>query len=143
MALEENVLDERQQKYLDWLTTPKNIREPSSKEKYAAENSVNITTLRRWEKKDVFRRAWEKQADDIVGSPERTQSLLDELFSRGMQGDVQAAKLYFTVTGKMKPAEMTITTKSSAAELTDQELEALIAQTAQEERHARNGASYE
>ena len=140
MGLEENVLDDRQEAYVTWLVTAPGVREPASKEAYALLAGVNVTTLHRWEKRDVFRKAWASRVDDVVGSPERTQRLLDRLFNAGMEGDEKAARLYFQVTGKMAPQQVAVSVDRKGSDLSDAELDAAIAASAEREKSLRAGA---
>lgn len=133
----ENVLDPRQEKYLQWLCLPQPMREPSSKEKYAKENSVDVTTLRRWEKKPAFKAEWEKRVNDLQGSPERTQRLLDYLYEAALSGDNKAAQLYLQATNRFAPTQIKVEHKQTLAELTDEELDALITQEAKVLRRER------
>jgi hypothetical protein len=137
MGLAENMLDDREEAYLAWLCTAPALREPRSKEKYAVHAGVNVTTLRRWEKKDVFLKAWKANVDDLVGSPERTQTLLDKMYSLALEGDMQAAKLYVQVTGQMAPPTATVKVERTHAELSDAELDQLIADAAVRSRALR------
>lgn len=134
----ENVLDPRQEKYLQWLCLPQPMREPSSKEKYAKENSVDVTTLRRWEKKPAFKAEWEKRVNDLQESPERTQRLLDSLYEAALGGDNKAAQLYLQATNRFAPTQIKVEHKQTLAELTDEELDALIAQEARVLRMERS-----
>lgn len=138
MALEENILDQRQEQYINWLCTPPQEREPASKEAYAALIGVNVTTLRRWEKKDVFRRAWQARVDDVQGSPERSQRLLDTLYEKAVAGDIKAAQLYLQATNRMAPQTLTVKSERAATELSDEELDQLIGLVAQRERDTRS-----
>lgn len=133
MPLEDNVLDAKQEAYIAWLVTAPSEREPSSKQKYADHIGVNVVTLRRWEKRDVFRKEWQSRVDDTVGSPERTQALLDRLYENGLGGDTKAADLYFRVTGRLAPQPITVRSEKVAAELSDAELAALVGQHAENE----------
>lgn len=137
MALEENILDSRQEEYLGWLCTAPSEREPASKEAYALSIGVNVSTLRRWEKKDVFRKAWQARVDEVQGSPERSQRLLDTLYGKALEGDIKAAQLYLQATNRMAPPTMTVKTERATAELSDSELDELIAAVAQRERDTR------
>lgn len=137
MALEENILDSRQEEYLAWLCTAPSEREPASKEAYAADLGVNVSTLRRWEKKDVFRKAWQTRVDEVQGSPERSQRLLDTLYAKALEGDIKAAQLYLQATNRMAPPTMTVKTERATAELSDKELDELISAVAQRERDTR------
>jgi hypothetical protein len=137
MALEENILDQRQEQYINWLCTPPQEREPASKEAYAASVGVNVSTLRRWEKKDVFRKAWQSRVDDLQGSPERSQRLLDTLYERAVNGDIKAAQLYLQATNRMAPQTVTVKSERATTELSDEELDQLIGLVAQRERDTR------
>ena len=137
MGLEENVLDSRQEAYISWLCTPPSERTPASKEKYAASIGVNITTLRRWEKKDVFRKEWQSKVDDVQGSPERSQRLLDTLYEKALGGDIKAAQLYLQATNRMAPPTLTVKSETNIGQLSDKELEDLIAAVATQEKESR------
>lgn len=138
MALEENIMDNRQEEYLAWLCTAPSEREPASKEAYATSIGVNVSTLRRWEKKEVFRKAWQARVDEVQGSPERSQRLLDTLYAKALEGDIKAAQLYLQATNRMAPPTMTVKTERASAELSDAELDELIAVVAQRERETRS-----
>jgi hypothetical protein len=137
MALEENILDSRQEEYLGWLCTAPSEREPASKESYAASIGVNVSTLRRWEKKEVFRKAWQARVDEVQGSPERSQRLLDTLYAKALEGDIKAAQLYLQATNRMAPPTVTVKSEKASAELSDAELDELIGMMAAREREAR------
>jgi hypothetical protein len=135
---EELTLSAPQQRYLDWLCTAPSERVPASKAKYAVEHVVDISTLRRWEKKEVFRSQWKQQVDEVQGSPERTQRLLDNLYNKALEGDTKSAELYLKATNRMAPPSVTISSNKKATELTDAELDSLIAAMAEREKASRS-----
>ena len=135
---EEMTLTVAQQNYLDWLCTAPSERVPASKAKYAIEHVVDISTLRRWEKKEVFRSQWKQQVDEVQGSPERTQRLLDNLYNKALEGDTKSAELYLKATNRMAPPSVTISSNKKATELTDAELDSLIAAVAEREKASRS-----
>lgn len=135
---EELTLSAPQQRYLDWLCTAPSERVPASKAKYAIEHVVDISTLRRWEKKEVFRSQWKQQVDEVQGSPERTQRLLDNLYNKALEGDTKSAELYLKATNRMAPPSVTISSNKKATELTDSELDSLIAAVAEREKASRS-----
>ncbi len=137
MSIEENVLDARQESYISWLCTPPSERVPSSKEKYADSIGVNVVTLRRWEKKEVFKKTWASKVEDIQGSPERSQRLLDTLYNQAIGGDIRAAQLYLQATNRMSPPTLTVKSEKSTAELSDKELDDLISAVASREQESR------
>ncbi len=134
---EEMTLTAPQEQYLDWLCTAPSERVPASKNKYALENTVDISTMRRWEKKDIFRSRWKTQVDDIQGSPERTQKLLDNLYNKALEGDTKSAELYLKATNRMAPPSVTISSNKKTVDLTDAELDSLIATIAEREKAGR------
>ena len=139
MALDEGALTLKQQEYLDWLCTAPPERVPPSKRKYADDHHMSTETLRLWEKKPAFRDEWKRRVDDIQGSPEKTLSLLESLYSRAMAGDMKAADLYLRTTGRMAPQPIKVETTHQVAELSDSDLDALIAASASRERDVRAG----
>ena len=103
----------------------------------AIELGVDITTLRRWEKRPVFKQSWQKQVDEVQGSPERTQVLLDTLYEKAISGDVKSAQLYLQATNRMAPPTVEVRSEKRVAELSDADLDELIAAMAKRERDAR------
>lgn len=132
-----DILDERQEKYLNWLLVPAPHRNPKSQEAYAREEGIDVTTLRRWQKKPHFKAEWQKRVDELQGSPERTQKLLDEIYQRALGGDNKAAQLYLQATNRLAPQQVNITHTQSLAEISDKDLEDLIASVASAEKAAR------
>jgi hypothetical protein len=99
---------------------------------------VNETTIRRWEKKEIFRNQWKEQVDEVQGSPERTQRLLDTLYAKALDGDTKSAHLYLQATNRMAPPTVTVQSNKKASELSDEELDSLIAAVAEREKSSRN-----
>jgi hypothetical protein len=135
LVMSGNVLDPRQQQYLDWLCTAPSERVPTSKKKYADLYAVSLNTLHRWEKMESFRGKWQLQVEEIQGSPERTQSLLDTLYRNALAGDTKSASLWLQTTNRLKPSELVI--KTVLSELTNEELDAAIKAAGQAEKDAR------
>ena len=135
---EELTLTVPQQNYLDWLCTAPSERVPVSKAKYALEHKIDETTLSRWQKKEMFLVEWKKRVDDIQGSPERTQKLLDTLYNKALEGDTKSAQLYLQATNRMLPPTVTVNSNKRATELSDVELDELIGQIAAHEKSRRN-----
>jgi hypothetical protein len=134
---EDLVLTTEQQEYLEWLCTAPSEREPSTKTKLAAQFGITSKTLTRWEKKPYFREQWEKRVQAIQGSPERTQRVLDTLYARALDGDTKSAQLYLQATNRMAPPTIEIKNDKKAAELSDAELDDLIAAVAAREKETR------
>lgn len=135
--MNDNILDERQETYLNWLMVPQGHRNPSSKAAYAKAHGVDETTLRRWEKKPHFKQEWQRRVEELQGSPERTQKLLDEIYARALSGDNKAAQLYLQATNRLAPTQVNVTHTQSLAEISDKDLEDLIASVATQEKAIR------
>jgi hypothetical protein len=133
----ENILDVRQEKYLNWLCTPASARIPASQEKYAQQEGIDPTTLRRWQKKPSFKSEWAKRVEDLQGSPERSQKLLDSLYAKALDGDNKAAQLYLQATNRLAPTQIKVEHSQKLDEISDAELDALIARAALGEKHIR------
>jgi hypothetical protein len=136
--MEEDItLTATQQKYLDWLCTAPSERQPATKVAMAKELGVDVKTLRRWEKKQVFLDEWRSKVDAIQGSPERTQNVLDTLYAKALDGDTKSAQLYLQATNRMAPPTVEIKSTQRVSELSDSELDELIAAVAAREKQSR------
>lgn len=138
ISQEDVTLSATQQRYLDWLCTAPSERSPGTKNAMAVELGVDVTTLRRWEKRPAFREAWKRQVDDFQGSPERTQTLLDTLYKKALEGDTKSAQLYLQATNRMAPPTVTVQQEKKVAELSDTDLDELISAMAKREKDARH-----
>ncbi len=136
MNTSETLLDPRQEQYLNWLLTPAHERQPSSQQKYCDLHNIDPTTVRRWQKKPHFIKEWDKRVEELQGSPERTQRILDALYEKGLDGDVRAAKLYLEATHRLIPTKA-VEQKVTTSELSDEELDELIAKVADREKTQR------
>lgn len=137
--------DARKVRLLEWLTTPPAERSPDSQNKLADEIGVTSKTLRNWKVEPEFRALWEKTAKDVIGDPEKIQNLIDDIYegardrNETLASRVRAAELFFKVTDAIRPPAVDQARKA-ASEYSDAELQALIAQAAQQELKERNGA---
>lgn len=138
MGLEENVLDARQEEYITWLCTAPPERVPPTKGAFGVAIGADPTTLRRWEKKEVFKKEWQARVDALQGSPERSQRLLDTLYDKAISGDIKAAQLYLQATNRMAPPTINVKSESTISELSDKDLEELISAVAKQEKTSRN-----
>jgi hypothetical protein len=98
---------------------------------------MDDSTLRRWKKKPSFKAAWEKKVSELQQSPERTQKLLDNLYERALSGDNNSAKLYLQATNRLAPMQVNVEHSQKTSEITDAELDALIASVAHSEIESR------
>jgi hypothetical protein len=134
---EPQLLDARQEQYLNWLLTPPHERIPSSQLKYCEQHEIDPTTVRRWQKKPWFIKEWDRRVEELQGSPERTQRILDALYDKGVDGDVRAAKLYLEATHRLTPTPSASNKSKGMADLSDGELDELIGKMAEREKSQR------
>lgn len=134
---EQHILEPEHEKYMNWLLVPAPQRIPKTQEQYANDEGVNVTTLRRWQRKPLFKQEWEKRVAELQGSPERTQKLLDNLYERSLAGDNKAAQLYLQATNRLAPTQISVEHTQKLSDISDEELDKLIGTFATSERKAR------
>ena len=119
------------QRLLTWLCTPKKEREPPKLEDLAEELGVTRRTLTNWKVDPEFLEAWNTMYLRTIGSPEVKSEIMHTLKRTATDPDdpkhVQAAKTYFEIEGSLKPQTQQIEVKRSATDLTDDELDAILA----------------
>lgn len=135
------ISDFRKQAFLEWLCTPAKERKPKNMEDFADTIQVTRRTLTNWKVDKDFLEAWEKLYLKTIGNPERKQSIMDTLYATASDKDdpkhVAAAKQYFEIEGSVKPAKMEMTVRREASELSDDELQQLLATKVGDELAAR------
>ena len=131
------MLESKQLEYLEWLVTPPSERMPRTQLEMAKVLAVDPKTLRRWEKKPVFKKEWDRRVSEIQGSPERTQRLLDSLYAKALSGDNRAAQLYLQATNRLVPQAPVNDSAKSLSDLSDDELDKIISAIAAKEASKR------
>lgn len=136
------ITDFRKQTFLKWLCTAPKDREPKTQEALAAQLGMGRETLSRWKDDKEFLEAWEKMYLKTIGDPERKQKIMDTLYRTATDPDdpkhVQAAKQYFEIEGSVKPAKMQVEVTRPAKELSDDELDAILADKIAQEKQQRS-----
>ncbi len=94
---------------------------------YAAHANVHYNTLQNWKKDEKFQRAWNERLRQLNVNPETIQEVVNALRDKAARGDVMAAKLFLAYAGEYNEKQEVTVTRSSA-ELSDEELDALIAE---------------
>jgi len=127
--------DPRKLRLMEWLTTPRTERVPPTQDGLAQELGVHPRSIRVWMAREDFRADWDREAKNVIGSPERAQHVLDTLYRSATDPNnrnaVAAAKLYLEATNSIKPPPIEVkVTKPS--DLSDDELDALLAKGAAE-----------
>jgi hypothetical protein len=148
MALEHTrtpITDFRKQAFLEWLCTVPKERDPRTEELFGNKIGVTRRTLSEWKNDKEFLEAWEKKYLRTIGDPGRKAQIMSTLLKTATDPDdpkhVQAAKAYFEIEGSMKPAKMEVSVTRPASELTDAELEVLLAEHAKAEMDQRKDSA--
>lgn len=131
---------------MDWLVTPPRARTPKTRQDLADQLGVDVRTMRGWIDNKQFREAWQQRVQKLLGSPERAQAVMDTLYESATdvlnRNQVQAAKLYLEATNAIKPPAIEMTVKRPV-DMSDDELDAMLAQGAKEMREAKPEAEAE
>ena len=133
--------DERKQRLIEWLCTPKRDREPSTMGELAKRLRCRVQKLSDWKQDPEFIKRWEAHYLRTVGSPERKQTLMDTLLRTGSDADdprhVQAAKTYLEIAEGLRPVTILSGTIRPVEEWTDEMIDAAIARHAEREKEQR------
>ena len=133
------VLDERQEAYLEWLLTPNPMRVPPTKQGYSEVHDISLASLKRWQNLPHFREAFQKTVREGIATPERVEEATRLAYERGiLDGDIKWATLWAQMAGLTKTEPIVTQTRSEAiAEMSTEELEALVHQQATAELERR------
>lgn len=135
--------DHRVRRFIEWLTTIRDQRDPRTQTELATELGVSPATLGLWKKDSDFLAAWEYQYRRTTGSPERQQAVLDALHETAIDRtdprQVPAARAYLEAVDAIKPRKIDVTVTKATKDLSDEELTALLIDGASRELEARAG----
>lgn len=134
------VSDWRKQRFLEWLCTIKEDRDPPLQKDLAEELSVAPGTLVTWRNDPDFLEEWHRRYRKTVGSPERMQLVLERLFEtatdRTDPRQVAAAKEYRMAVEGVAPTRFELNV-TNARDLSDEALAELLAEAAAQEANDR------
>lgn len=134
------VSDWRKQRFLEWLCTIKEDRDPPLQKDLAEELSVSPNTLVTWRNDPDFLEEWHRRYRKTVGSPERMQLVLERLFEtatdRTDPRQVAAAKEYRMAVEGVAPTRFELNV-TNARDLSDEALAELLAEAAAQEANDR------
>ena len=102
---------------------------PMTQVEWCERHDVTTRTAARWKQDERFRKIWEKRAHDLNMSPERVQSVVDNLYTIATSGtgaaNVQAAKLFLEMMEQHLPKQKIIVEDDEIGKMTTAELLAL------------------
>ena len=124
--------DPRHEEFLQWLTTIPEERTHKSLEAFGATQGVSRRTLHDWKARPEFRKEWDERAVAIAGDPERTQRVMDAMYSEALNAEsskqVQAARAWADMAGVIKPPKKETSAAAGLSALSTEDLEKLIAE---------------
>ena len=135
-------------RYIEWLTTPPDMRNPPTEEALAAELDVYPKTLYNWRHDREFKQVWNDEADQVLGGEEgqdKRQQVINKLHEVAMDDhhprQIAAAKEFLAATRDLRPemGDDDLTAERALSMLDDDELEALIAKGAAAAIEGNNG----
>lgn len=124
--------DPKKMRYIEWLTTPPQERNPHTEKELARELDVYPKTLYGWKQDREFRDVWRDETDEVIGGEDKRARVMETLYMAAIDyrspRHVQAAKLYLETIGAIGPQQVNVHVTSKALNmLTDDEIESLIA----------------
>jgi hypothetical protein len=130
-------MPEKWQGLLEWLLAGPE-RQPVLQKDWAEQNDMHADSIRKIKRDVRFVREWDRRAAELNVHPERTQRVIDALFTEASQGDVKAASLYLQYVEKFTPKRrLIVDDERDASGLSDSELademEAMVAEIRDEE----------
>ena len=135
--------DHRIRRFIEWLCTIRDERDPRTQTELATQLGVSSQTLGLWKNNPDFLAAWEYQYRKTTGSPEKQQAVLEALHATAIDRtdprQVPAARAYLEATDAIKPKKIDVTVTKATKDLSDEELNALLAEGAARELEARAG----
>lgn len=130
-----NLEDWRVRRFIEWLCTAPEERDPPTQAELAEEVGYVSAHLSSWKRDPDFLAAWEKQYRKTVGSPERLGNVMQKLYLTATDltdpRQVQAAKTYLDAASKMSPPAPN--GPKDARKLTNDQLYEILAERAAQE----------
>lgn len=115
-------MDEKKDRFLNWLLTPKHQRQPSTQDELARELDVNPGTLTNWKQDSEFVREQQKRLRELGGAPEQIREVVDAMRKAARDGDSKAAQLYLKWADALTPQEEPEEVPPDLRHLSDEEL---------------------
>lgn len=136
----------KQDRFIGWLMTVKEQREPRTQSALAAELDLDSSLLSAWKRDPDFLEAWNVRYLRTIGNPGSKMEIMNTLMATATDADdpkhVQAAKAFFEIEGSLRPQKNQVDIKVTAApsELSDDDLERLMSDKATDELSKRREA---
>jgi hypothetical protein len=133
--------DWRVQRYLEWLCTIADDRTPRTQAELIEELGWPKTKPTQLKNDPTFLAEWERRYRKTVGSPEKAQLVVTRLFEtatdRSDPRQVPAARAWLEAVDAVKPRKVDVTVSKATRDLTEEELNTLLAEEASREIQRR------
>lgn len=115
-----------QERFAEWLATPRGQRRPERFEDLAIQLNVSQPTLYRWRKRADIRARAQEIVDEAVGGPERVRQVLDKIVEQALQGAAKQQELFLRYAGMLVDRRVTVreNVNVDVEDMTDEELAA-------------------
>lgn len=131
-------LTQKQVDFIEWLCTPPAIREPKTQVEYARSVHCHHKTLAAWKRDLDFKRAWDHRLTELQVDPENLEAVMAALFSKALKEDTKAISMWMDVYRQFRPPpEPEVEEVTVLSDLSDDDLQALIAGEVAAEREKR------
>lgn len=100
-----------QKEFLEWLVDPATTAEKGTQKEWAEAHDLATETPSRWKRDMAFRRAWDRRLHDMNISPDRIQTVVDEVYgiitkAGAFPADkIKAATLYLQFINRLSPKD--------------------------------------
>lgn len=133
--------DWRVQRFLEWLCTIAEDREPKTQKDLCEELGWVKQRAADMKNDPDFLAAWEHRYRKTVGSPEKAQLVVTRLFEtatdRTDPRQVPAARAWMEAVDAVRPKRVDVTVSKAAKDLSEEELNAILAEEASRELNRR------
>lgn len=118
--------NDRLDAFIDWRCDAARV---GTLKDWAEANDVAYDTVRHWNTQDPSVRAIiERRLGEFNTSPERLQEIIAAMWDKAQKGDTKAAQLYLAYVERVSPSKRIEQVEGAAAEMTDEELQAALAE---------------
>lgn len=115
-----------QERFAEWLATPKPARKPGTEKAFAASIGVTAMTCYRWRQLTSVQDRVEELVYEAVGGMDRVRQVVDKVFDDAMKGSVKDKELFLKFSGVIVDRRKVERVNLDYEEMTDEELDAEI-----------------
>lgn len=115
-----------QERFAEWLATPKPYRNPATEKDFAASIGVHWQTIYRWKHLVSVQDRVHEIVMEAVGGMDRVRQVVDKVFADAMDGSTKDKELFLKFSGMMVDRRSVEKINLDYDEMSDEELDAEI-----------------